>query len=48
MLIQTLFEKLKTIKSTETERILDYYICCLEQEDLKNLCLKAENTKWQY
>ena len=32
----------KIIKSSETERVLDYYICCLEQEDLKNLCLRAE------
>jgi superfamily I DNA and/or RNA helicase len=32
----------KIVKYTATERILDYYICCLEQEDLKNLHLGAE------
>jgi len=32
----------REIKNSEEERILDYYISCIEQEDIKNLQLKSE------
>jgi len=37
----TLVKKNKTIKETEAERIMDYYISCLEQEEFKSLRLKV-------